>query len=121
MAIHIGKIIHDKIKHKEISITEFADKINTTRRNAYKIFNKPNIDTELLIKISEVVGENFFFNYISDQEVVAYGKDKIIAAQLMNSLKELKATMIYMEQKKDMENRVEKKRKLYKGKTNFKK
>lgn len=53
-----------------MTVEDFAKKINTTRRNAYKVFEKNTIDTGILIKISKVLGENLFLKYISETEIV---------------------------------------------------
>ena len=77
MAIHIGKIIEKLVKEKGMSVTSFAEEINTTRRNAYKIFEKDVIDTDLLLKIGKVLGKNLFFYFISDEEIIQYRNRKI--------------------------------------------
>ena len=61
MKIHIGNIIKGKLKHKQIDITSFAKRINCTRRNVYKILEKPSIDTELLLKIGPQLAKTYFF------------------------------------------------------------
>lgn len=94
MAIHIGKIIKSLIKSKQIDVTDFARKINYTRGNAYKIFNKQSLDTNLLQKISVVLGENLFFNYITDEEIANYKNNKVKASEVISAIKDLKSTVI---------------------------
>lgn len=60
MNIHIGKIIKDKLKENNLSVTKFAIQINTTRENAYGIFKRKTIDTGLLLRISSTLNYNFF-------------------------------------------------------------
>lgn len=110
MAIHIGKIIKDTLKHKQMDVTEFAEKINYTRGNAYKIFNKEGIDTSLLIKISKVLGENMFFKFISDEELAAFRNSKIKQAELMVALKELHAAMVNLDEDRKTKQLVKKKK-----------
>ena len=76
MSIHIGSIIKGLVKTKGLTVEEFSNKINCTRRNAYKIFDKPSIDTELLVTISKAIGENLFFRYLKDEEIVKYSSIK---------------------------------------------
>ncbi len=76
MSIHIGEIIKNLVKSKGISVTEFADKINYSRRNVYEIFDKKTIDTGLLIKIGSVLGKNLFLLYVSDMEIAEHKADK---------------------------------------------
>ena len=76
MSIHIGEIIKNLVKSKGISVTEFADKINYSRRNVYEIFDKKTIDTGLLIKISTLLGKNLFLLYVSDKDIAEHKADK---------------------------------------------
>ena len=64
--MHIGKKIQEAVKRSGLSVTEFAEKINYSRRNIYSIFEKESIDTSLLFKISEVLGHDFFTHYNAD-------------------------------------------------------
>jgi predicted transcriptional regulator len=93
MSIHIGKIIKDIVKSRQMDVTEFAKKINYTRRNAYKIFNKPSIDTNLLVKINKVLGENLFLNYLTDQEMAESINGKVKTSLLLESLKNIENKM----------------------------
>lgn len=61
--IHIGSRIREKVNTSGMTVTEFADKINYSRRNIYSIFSKESIDTSLLFKISEVLKYNFFNDF----------------------------------------------------------
>lgn len=110
MEIHIGSLIKELVKSKKIDIGEFALQINCSRRNAYKIFDQPSINTEMLMKISGALGQNLFFNYINDQELAAYRNSKKKAAELMIALKELSATMIWLTEDKKMKERIKTKR-----------
>lgn len=47
-------------------MTWFADRICCTRTHVYKIFDKTSIDTDLLLRISQVLEYNFF-EYFSEQ------------------------------------------------------
>lgn len=96
MAIHIGSVIKDALRTKKIDVTDFAKKINFTRSNAYKIFNKPSIDTELLVRINKILGENLFFNYISDQEIADYKNAKVKSGEVLYAIKDLKSTVLAM-------------------------
>ena len=114
--IHIGNIIKDKLEHKKISITQFAEDINCTRRNVYKIFNKSNIDTELLLRVNEAIGENLFLNYLTDKEIVKHAKGRVNTAELNRALSELRAAVIVRGEEKRKEELLKKKRKELKQK-----
>jgi hypothetical protein len=63
MELHIGKEI-EKIYHKSgLKLSEFAKRINTSPRNVYSIFERPEIKTDQLMKISKVLRHDFFLLY----------------------------------------------------------
>lgn len=119
--MHIGKIIYAAVKHKEIGVTEFASKIHTTRRNAYKIFNRETIDTGLLIKINRVLGQNLFIHFLGKEEIVSHAKDKVKSSILINALKELEALAIVVDEERKKKERIIRKRKEISKRTRSKK
>lgn len=58
--IHIGQRIRGVLKIKEVTVTDLAEKINTTRTNMHKILGKENIDIALLVRISMALEHDFF-------------------------------------------------------------
>ena len=58
--IHIGKLIHQKLKEKERTVSWLARKLHCDRSNIYKIFKKSNVDLHLLLKISNILEYDFF-------------------------------------------------------------
>lgn len=61
--VHIGKLIKEQLDKKKMSVSQFAQKINTNRNNIYNIFTRQSIDTQLLFTISIVLEHNFFQYY----------------------------------------------------------
>lgn len=59
----LGHLIKQKVEEQGLSITEFAQKIHTSRRTVYEIFQKDNIDTELLHRISKILGSDWIVEY----------------------------------------------------------
>ena len=53
--MHIGNKIKEEVAKRNISVTDFAKLINKSKPYTYSIFEKENIDTELLIHISSVL------------------------------------------------------------------
>ena len=51
-----------------------ARKLNCNRTNIYKIFNRSTIDTELLLKISNVLQHNFFEEYTNRLDFTESGE-----------------------------------------------
>lgn len=57
------KLIEEELHRQERSVTWFANKLYCDRTNTYKIFKRQSIDTELLLRISQVLHVNFFEYY----------------------------------------------------------
>jgi transcriptional regulator with XRE-family HTH domain len=91
MKMHIGKAIRQAVRMSGISVTEFAKKINYSRRNVYSIFEKESIDTRLLKKISEVLGKDFFSHYSNSENKVSEpsGVDEYRNNRIKELLKEI--------------------------------
>lgn len=63
MNLHIGRNIRKELYRQERTVTWFARKICCSRPNAYKIFEKDNLDVKLLCRISKVLGYDFFSDF----------------------------------------------------------
>ncbi|MDR0368800.1 MAG: helix-turn-helix domain-containing protein [Bacteroidales bacterium] len=61
--LHIGNIIREKLEEEGRAASWLAKKINCDRTNIYKIFNRQDINTEQLLKISEALHYDFFAHY----------------------------------------------------------
>ena len=68
--VHIGRLIHKKIKDDGRKATWLADKIGCERTNIYKIFNKQSIDTMQLQLISIALNTDFFAYYSEYHQVM---------------------------------------------------
>ena len=64
--IHIGKIIETELHRQDRPVTWFANKLYCDRTNVYSIFKRKSIDTELLLRISQILSHDFFSYYISE-------------------------------------------------------
>jgi transcriptional regulator with XRE-family HTH domain len=62
--VAIGQKIKEVFEASGIKIGDFADKLGMVRQNVYRIFERTNIDTGLLIRISELLEHDFFQYYI---------------------------------------------------------
>lgn len=90
--MHIGNKIKEEVSKRNISVTDFAKLINKSRPYTYSIFEKENIDTELLIQISSVlnISPTAFFEDITtgvmQMEQKTFWLEEIIMViyQLMN-------------------------------------
>ncbi len=88
MPVNIGNKIKLEIKKKGMSTSEFARRINKSRENAYSIFKRKSIDTELLMVISKVLDVDFFQFYTKLSAENAKLKEEI--NQLKSVIKLLK-------------------------------
>ena len=61
--IHIGHIIQAQLKTDQRSVGWLSREIGCTRNHVYKIFNKPSLDGDLLLRISLSMNFNFFQYY----------------------------------------------------------
>lgn len=58
--IHIGQLVSQEMKRQGRTATWLASQIPTNRTNVYAILRRRNIDPELLMRLSEILGHNFF-------------------------------------------------------------
>ena len=67
----IGILIKEELEKQERSITWFARKLSCARSNIYRLFQKESIDTNLLVRISILLGKDFFSDlsdYVKEKE-----------------------------------------------------
>ena len=67
----IGILIKEELEKQERSITWFASKLSCDRSNIYRLFQKESIDTNLLVRISILLGKDFFSDlsdYVKEKE-----------------------------------------------------
>ena len=57
--ICIGERIREIFDKRNLSITQFAELLNSDRANVYNIFRRKTIDIFLLLKISKILNHNF--------------------------------------------------------------
>lgn len=63
--ILIGQLIEKELHRQERTTVWFARKLGCNRTNAYKIFKRTSIDTDLLMRISLILNHDFFAVYSS--------------------------------------------------------
>lgn len=60
---HIGNLIKEELDRQGRNITWLAAQLGYSRQNAYKIFSRKWIYTDLLLKISDILDYDFFKCY----------------------------------------------------------
>ena len=61
--IFIGKLIQEELRRQQRTVVWLAQSLKCNRTNIYKIFHRPNIDTDLLLQISLLLDCDFFRIY----------------------------------------------------------
>ena len=64
--IHIGKLIQAKMKEQGRTNVWLARQIPCSPNHIYKIYNSSSINTEMLVRISKILGYNFFGEFIQN-------------------------------------------------------
>ena len=70
----IGELIRRELARQERTVVWFANHLSCDRTNVYRIFAKTSLDTELLFRISIVLGHNFFNDLASTVDQVMTSK-----------------------------------------------
>ncbi|MFM6946840.1 MAG: hypothetical protein ACKOWW_06855 [Flavobacteriales bacterium] len=81
--LHIGQEIKRVLDASDLSVTDFAKKINKSRGNVYSILTRSSIDTELLAVISSVLNYDFFLLFSQTFEQV---NERVEALEKENKL-----------------------------------
>ena len=61
--LEIGTLIRQKLKERKRTIVWLAENLSCSRTNVYKIFDKRSIDTDYLLRISDILEYDFFELY----------------------------------------------------------
>lgn len=64
--MHIGQLIKQKMEEEGKTVSWLARELSYCRTNVYKIYDKKSIDTDLLLRISALLGYNFFSDYTNE-------------------------------------------------------
>lgn len=73
--MHIGKQIRLKLEEKGLTVVWFARKLSCSRSNVYLLFDKPSLDTNVLMRISIILEYNFFEAYYKEYHTKSNGKE----------------------------------------------
>ena len=72
MATHIGKKIEEQAAIQNLAVAELSERLNTTRKNIYNIFNREIIDSSLLLACCKVLDHDFFQYYYDFEPLLKY-------------------------------------------------
>ena len=68
--MHIGQLIRVELVRQHHSAIWFAQALGCSRTSVYKIFEKSSIDTDLLLRICDVLKVDFFKVYSQELEKI---------------------------------------------------
>lgn len=61
--MHIGQLIKQELEDQGRTVVWLARHMSYSRTNIYKIFDRSTIDTDVLMRISTLLGRDFFKDY----------------------------------------------------------
>lgn len=61
--VNIGKAIYKELQRQGRTVTWLSRQLGTSRMACYRIFDNYSIDTQILYRISSVLGVDFFKTY----------------------------------------------------------
>ena len=64
--IHIGQLIRQELQNQGRTVAWLTRELNCSRSNVYKIFEKPTLDTAILLQVSKLLKVDFF-RYYTDE------------------------------------------------------
>ncbi|MBQ9677860.1 MAG: XRE family transcriptional regulator [Prevotella sp.] len=62
-SIHIGSVIKEELNRQGRTTVWLAEQLGCHRTNLYKIYDRRTIDTGVLLRISRIMGYDFFQLY----------------------------------------------------------
>ena len=64
--IHIGQLIKQELQSQGRTVAWLTRELNCSRSNVYKIFEKPTLDTAILLQVSKLLKVDFFRYYTNE-------------------------------------------------------
>ena len=74
----IGERIKEVFTKRDISISQFAERLNCNRVNVYNIFRRKKIDFELLSEISKILDHDFIEEIHKPKQNIPVSKISIV-------------------------------------------
>lgn len=82
--IHIGHIIQEELRSQGRSVTWLSLQLGTSRMACYRLFHNYSIDTQVLFRISGLLGRDFFVEYSHNLNNVRQSETKMIQIRNKN-------------------------------------
>jgi hypothetical protein len=86
MSVHIGSIIKEFCEINHISAPELGKRVGMNSSSIYRIFERPNLDSENLVKFSAALKHDLF-HYFMEQKAPAADAENFKLKEELNALK----------------------------------
>lgn len=86
MGIHAGKMVKEVFAASGMTVSELGRRVQTTRQNIYRIFERESIDTALLLRLGKALSHDFFGYYTEPMLAAKAGKDNTVLNKEVESL-----------------------------------
>jgi hypothetical protein len=71
MSVHIGSVIKNYCHEHRITVLWLSKAIGMDTSSIYKALNRSNLDTDTILKFSDVLKHNFFQYFVEDKKAVS--------------------------------------------------
>ncbi len=103
MSAHIGSTIKKVLEEKKISSIELASRLSVHPGSISRLFNYKNMNSSLLLKISQSVGHDFFKYFSQDMRLERTEAEKKLD-EMRKELDLLRKENNYLKQINDLMN-----------------
>lgn len=106
MSVHIGLMIWKEMKQKNVSVSDIAAALETSKTKVQEMLNTSTIDILILVRISEILNYNFFSYYESGK---VFSKMELQQKQLLSTeIERLKALLTEKNKALELQERLNK-------------
>jgi hypothetical protein len=108
MSVHIGSIIKNYCNERRISVSALSKMLGMDNSSIYRIYSRPYLDTDTLLKFSTALKHNFFQYFweektnISDADVLRL-KEEIV--KLKREIEEIKRKNEMLQRENELLNK----------------
>ncbi|MGJ1410563.1 hypothetical protein ACR78Z_12885 [Sphingobacterium thalpophilum] len=87
MSFHLGKKVEEIAKSKGYSQTALGKKVNMSKPGIASMYKRSGIDSDLLIKLTEVLDYDFFKHVYENESMIKYKEEEL--APLKSKIEQL--------------------------------
>lgn len=83
--IHIGKLLHEKVNEKGLDMYRIEKFLNCNEMEILSMYEKPSIDTEILLRWSKLLKYDFFRIYV--QHIILFAPSEKSGSEIQGKQK----------------------------------